>query len=195
MTAKGQRGMTGRMRTGDMRSRRRQIAATTQPVPSHHHISDLLDGRGDGVCLSMKPGGKRVGADDEGLNLVLAEPDQRAATAEAESKRKIEESHGHFPLRLKIADRTEATAAPIDPFAGLEMEGAGGLETLGIVGFGAAGTPLGVSATPVNVMVGSSAIIAMSRPAQPSCSSTLFGSNTPSRTNLPDLYWSVPAQT
>src|ERR1700692_3506644 len=157
MTAKGQRGMTGRTRMGDMRSRRWHIAATTQPVPSHH-ISDLLDGRGDSVCLSMKLGGKRVGANDEGLNLVLAEPDQRAATAEAKGERKIEESHGHFPLRLKIAAKMETMAAPIDPLDGLVIEGGG----TGVVGLGSNVMLEGLSVTPVNVMVGSSAIIAMS---------------------------------
>ena len=63
-----------------------------------------------------------------------------------------------------MADATNAIAAPIEPFAGLVIEG--GLGVSEVAGFGGAG---GVIVTPVKVIVGSSAIIAMRRPAQPRC--------------------------
>ena len=78
---------------------------------------------------------------------------------------------------LKMAERMEAMNAPIEPFDGLVMEGAERLseyrtdadlalpERIGRRPFAGA-----------KLMVGSSAIIASSRPAHPSWLSTAFGS-------------------
>jgi hypothetical protein len=64
-----------------------------------------------------------------------------------------------------------AMNAPMEPSAGLVMDGAAGFSAgLGVIGI------VGVIFAPVNVMVGSSAIIAISRPAQPGWLSTTFGS-------------------
>jgi hypothetical protein len=82
-----------------------------------------------------------------------------------------------------MADRVEAINAPMEPFDGLVMEGFAGS---GGSRSGAAGW-IAVGAFP-NEIVGSSAIIAIKRPAQPSWLSTAFGSNTPSRTYFPQMY-------
>jgi hypothetical protein len=59
----------------------------------------------------------------------------------------------------------------MDPFAGLAMDRAAGFSAgLGLIEIA------GVIVAPVNVMVGSIAIIAISRPAQPGWLSTTFGS-------------------
>ena len=63
-----------------------------------------------------------------------------------------------------------------------------GWDVVDDAGFRTAETLGGAIVAPVNVMVGSSAIIAMRRPAQPSCKSIALGSKMPSRTYLPDLY-------
>jgi hypothetical protein len=73
-------------------------------------------------------------------------------------------------------------AAPIEPFAGFVMEGGNGFATSRDDGFGDVGltgavdTGAGLIVTPVKVMVGSSVIIASSKPAQPSWLSTALGS-------------------
>jgi hypothetical protein len=67
----------------------------------------------------------------------------------------------------------EAMIAPTDPFAGWANEGDGGFGRPCTAGLGIAGAGLGGGlAVPLKVMVGSSAIIANSKPAQPSCLST-----------------------
>jgi hypothetical protein len=65
----------------------------------------------------------------------------------------------------KMLAKILAMNAPIDPLAGWAIDG--GFGRAGIAGFETDGTLGGVIITPANVMVGSSAIIAMSRPAQP----------------------------
>jgi hypothetical protein len=72
-----------------------------------------------------------------------------------------------------MVDRADAIAAPTEPFAGVLIEGGFGMP--GVTGFGTMGTE-DVWTTPVKVMVGSSAIIASNKPAQPGCRSTALGS-------------------
>jgi hypothetical protein len=71
----------------------------------------------------------------------------------------------YFLLKVaKMVDRADAIAAPIEPFAGFEREGFG---TSGGSGFGLLnGATIG-GTFPPKVMVGSSSIIANSKPAQP----------------------------
>jgi hypothetical protein len=64
-----------------------------------------------------------------------------------------------------------AMNAPMEPLAGLAMDGAAGFSA-GLV----VPETDGVIVAPVNVIVGSSAIIAINRPAQPGWLSTTFGS-------------------
>lgn len=49
--------------------------------------------------------------------------------------------------------------------------------------------------TPLDKIEGSSDFMANSNPAHPNCLSTTSGSNTPSLTYLPLVYWLVPDQT
>ena len=85
-----------------------------------------------------------------------------------------------------MVDRADAMAAPIDPLAGLVTEG--DLEGVAVAGFRAVGSAEDMTVAPLKVMVGSSVIMDSSRPAHPSCWSTAFGSNTPSRTYFPLTY-------
>jgi hypothetical protein len=77
---------------------------------------------------------------------------------------------------VKTAARIEAMNAPTEPFEGWLMEGDGDVR-IG-EGFGAAGGGgfVAVIVTSGNLMDGSSAIIAISKPAQPSWLSTASGS-------------------
>ena len=73
-------------------------------------------------------------------------------------------------------------AAPTEPFAGFVMDGGNGFamsredELADVRVTDAVGGVAGVIVTPVKVMVGSSVIIASSKPAQPSWLSIAFGS-------------------
>jgi hypothetical protein len=75
---------------------------------------------------------------------------------------------------LKIAEKIETTNAPNEPFDGCVTEGAAD-RRIG-VDVGAATDLTGEIDGPWKVIDGSSAIMAISRPAQPNWLSTAFGS-------------------
>src|ERR1700689_2247832 len=98
MTAKGQNRMTNGAHSNGVipRSLWRHTAATTQPAMSQFSTSELLCRCCNRVGLGVEFCREGVGADDERLDLVLAEPDQGATGGEAGRKHEgIEEGPEH----------------------------------------------------------------------------------------------------
>lgn len=119
----------------------------------------------------------------------------RAATATSESPAiQPKTSQTEMPdwMAAVAPPPAATTTAPPATVPGLACGFAGGVCT-GLGESVVAGTRTGAVVLP-SAIDESSARIASRRPAQPSCLSTTSGSNTPSRTYLPFLYWSVPDQ-
>jgi hypothetical protein len=113
-----------------------------------------------------KPGGKNA---PEILN---ACPQDRQRVLEERLGFVLRNYHDHF--LLKIAAKMFAMNAPIEPFAGFEIEG--GFGTSGGRGLGVVGRITVGVRFPSKLMVRSIAAMESRRPAQPSCLSTALGS-------------------